>query len=407
MNTAFIVYDKNVEKANFCEDGVRIDKLRIYVAEAELGGRAYNPRILWTRKQAVLIEVVDSDGVCGWGECWTFDQSADALVRFIQTEVRPAVLGRDVPSIEGVWQEVWSNSVLSGRHGMTAAALSGLDCALWDILAKRQGISTGEAMSRGAPRRPVPVYASGGLYLKGGGLAELQAEMRGHKLEGYRCVKMKIGALDFDQDLERVRAVREAVGRETGLIVDAVYSLDRAAAERWLPEWHALGVEAVQAPFAARDWDSMQWLNRDCGMPVMVFEAESRYVIFRALLERQAIGVLQFSPIAVGGVTASLALIELAERFGCQTSLQCSSTWLAEMIALQIACVNPSVRHVEMHRFHTMLFEYAEPAHRRLKAGCVELGDTQGVGFAVPQSCVREFEVGLPDLATNSKSFYI
>ena len=381
---------------------MKIEKLRIFLAEADLGGRAYNPRILWTRKQAVLIELEDADGICGWGECWTFDRSADALIRFIQTEIRPSLIGREVASIAELWEEIWSNSVLSGRHGMTAAALSGVDSALWDIAARRRGLPLGEALGLETPRRPVPVYASGGLYRRDGGLSDLQAEMRRHIAEGYRCVKMKIGALELEQDLKRLQAVRDAIGPETGLIVDAVYSLDRKTAERWLPHWQSLAVQAVQAPFPARDWDSMQWLNRDCRMPVMVFEAENRYVVFRALLEREAIGVLQFSPIAVGGVTASLALINLAQDFGCQSSLQCSSTWLAEMIAFQIGSVSASVRHVELHRFHTMLFDLADPVTREVRAGCIDLGEAPGIGFCVPHDRLRGVDLALADWKSNA-----
>jgi L-alanine-DL-glutamate epimerase-like enolase superfamily enzyme len=382
-------FDSNIMKAK---------KIRIYVKEVDLGGQVFNPRIVWKRKQAVFIEVENSNGIVGWGECWTFDQSADALVRFLQTEIIPAVIDREFSSIESMWQEIWSNTVLSGRHGMTAAALSGLDNALWDILAQEKGVSLGEAISPDKDMRPVPVYASGGLYRKDGCIKELQKEMRHYVRDGFRCVKMKIGALEFKQDLERVRAAREAIGDETNLIVDAVYSLDRVMAERWLPEWEALNIQAVQAPFRAQEWDAMQWLNRDCGMPVMVFEAENRFEIFRALLKNEAVGILQFSPIAVGGVSASCRLIRLAESFGCPVSMQCSSSWVAEMIALQIARANASVRHVEIHTLHRMLFECAEREHLQLKNGCLHIGSAPGLGFVPPYSGLTAFDAGLPDM---------
>lgn len=376
---------------------MRVASFNIHVASSSLGGRFYNPRILWERKQAVFIEIVDEQGFRGWGECWTFDQSADALIRFIQTELRPLVIDREFASIEDAWDEMWATTVLSGRHGLMAAALSGLDCALWDIRAQGQGLSLGKAIAKENGTRHVPVYASGGLYQKDGDINDLQAEMRSYVEDGYRRVKIKFGAKEFEEDVERVRAVRDAVGDGVELIVDAVYSLDRRMAERWLPEWRANRVEAVQAPFPARDWDSMRWLNQECGMPVMVFEAENRYVVFRSLLELNAVGVLQFSPIAVGGVTASLALIGLAEEFGCPVSLQCSSTWLAEMIALQIASARNSVDHVEIHGFHRMMFERADPKHLRLVSGAVDLGQTLGIGFSPPYERLEAFNTELPD----------
>lgn len=374
-----------------------IRSVNIHVAEKDLGSRFYNPRILWHRKQYVFIEIITADGLVGWGECWTFDQSADSLVCFLQTEIRPKLMGRSSESTEDIWQNLWSDTVLSGRHGMAAAAISGVDCALWDIAAKREGKSVGALIAPEQSLRPVPVYASGGLYRKDGGHQELKKEMLAHVSAGFSCVKMKIGALEFDQDLERVKAVRQAIGPETGLITDAVYSLDREKAERWLPHWHELGVQAVQAPFPQREWDEMRWLNQDAGIPVMVFEAENRYAVFRALLEMGAIGIMQFSPIAVGGITAALSLIKLAEKFGCETSLQCSSTWLTEKIALQIGSARPTVRHVEMHTFHQYLFDQASPDQHNLVDGCHINGTALGLGFDVPKENLTLCNDRLPD----------
>ncbi len=374
-----------------------IEEFNIYVAESNLGGKFYNPRILWHRKQYVFVELLDSSGHVGWGECWTFDQSADALIRFIQTELRPKLLGKCTESISDVWQDLWSDTVLSGRHGMAAAAISGIDCALWDIAAKMAGKPVCACLPASGERRSVPVYASGGLYRKDGGLEDLAAEMKQHVSNGFRCVKMKFGALEFEEDLERINTVREAIGPDTELVVDAVYSLDRASAELWIPHLQDARIQAIQAPFSPRDWDSMRWMNQDVGIPVMVFEAESRYAVFRALFEFGAIGLLQFSPIAVGGITASLELIKLAEKFDKDVTLQCSSTWLAEVIALHIASAKPSVRHVEMHTFHRFLFDEANPDETIVCDGSQTIFGKDGFGFTVPKSRLGLCNDALPD----------
>lgn len=380
-----------------------IRDVNIQVAEKDLGGIFYNPRVRWHRKQYVFLEIVTADGVVGWGECWTFDQSADALVRFLQTEIVPKLVGRSTHSIQEIWEDLWADTSLSGRHGMAATAISGVDCALWDIAGKRAGQSAGALIAQNQPLRPVPVYASGGLYRKDGGCRELALEMQEHVANGFRCVKMKIGALDFESDLERVETVRNAIGPNTDLIVDAVYSLDQETAKRWLPHWKDLDVQAVQAPFPQRDWDAMRWLTQDAGIPVMVFEAENRYAVFRALLEAGAIGIMQFSPIAVGGISAALSLIELAKKFDCEISLQCSSTWLAEKIALQIASAMPSVRNVEMHTFHQYLFDRAGPGEHILSDGCHTIGGASGLGFEVPKEELMACNDRLPDFGTKPR----
>lgn len=376
-----------------------IKDLHIHILDVPMGGRLYNPRIVWTRKQSVFLRVVDGDGCEGWGECWCFDTSADALVRFLQTEIRPRVIGQDVASIADLWREVYAITSLNGRHGMTAAALSGLDIALHDLAARRQGVPLGATLGQTNLRHQIPVYASGGLYHKEDSPERLAGEMSDLVSHGHRRVKMKIGALSFEQDVERVQAVRAAIGPDVGLIVDAVYSLDRAKATRWLPVWKNAGVEAVQAPFPCEDWEDMRWLNRDCGMPVMVFEAESRFEIFRSLLEYGAIGLLQFSAIAVGGVTAARKLIDLASRHQTPVTLQCSSTWLAEAVSLELARAYGTVSHVELHTVHQGLFDLVPMSARCPEGGMLTLGDHPGLGFTPRLDQLNCVDDGLPDMA--------
>lgn len=293
----------------------------IFLLEVPLGGKLYNPRLLWHRKQSVFVRLQDDSGRSGWGECWAFDSSADALIRFLQTDVLPGLVGQEIESPAALWDELWKQTSLTGRHGMMASALSALDVALHDLESQARHLPLGACLGVPASRDVVPVYASAGLYRVEDSLERLACEMSGLISAGHRSVKMKFGALTFEQDVERMRTVRTAIGPTAGLIVDAVYSLDRDMARRWLPIWQELGVEAVQAPFAATDWSSMTWLNRDCGMPVMAFESESRPEIFRALLVQGGIGVMQFSPVAVGGITAARRLIALAEEFEVPVTL--------------------------------------------------------------------------------------
>lgn len=381
---------------------MRIADTEIFLLEVPLGGRIYNPRLLWQRKQSVLLRVTDSEGRSGWGECWCFDSSADPLIRFLQTEIRPLLQGRSVNEISALWNELWAMTSLNGRHGMMAAALSGIDIALHDLQARTEGRPMGAFAAASALRNEVPVYASAGLYQVDDSIETLASEMSGHVAQGHDRVKMKFGALSFEQDVARMRAVRDAIGPGTGLIVDAVYSLDRRSARAWLPIWQALEVEAVQAPFPPQDWDAMRWLNHDCAIPVMVFEAESRFEVFRALLQAQAIGVLQFSPVAVGGITAACRLIALGREHGIPVSLQCSSTWLAEAAALELARGHGQVIHVELHSLHQGLFSAVSAAERTPRDGRLALHNRPGLGFVPPLQDLRSVDTVLPDLAEDS-----
>ncbi|UTW11415.1 mandelate racemase/muconate lactonizing enzyme family protein [Marinobacterium rhizophilum] len=381
---------------------MRITSFDIFLLTVPLGGHTYNPRLLWHRKQSVLLRLTDADGRKGWGECWCFDTSADPLIRFLQTEVRPLLLNREIESPTALWSELWERTSLTGRHGMMASALSGIDIALHDLIAQAAALPLGAIAATDPLQTTVPVYASAGLYRVNDTVERLSGEMSGLIAQGHDRVKIKFGALPFEQDVERMRAVRAAIGLRAGLIVDAVYSLDRAKTLAWLPIWQELGVEAVQAPFPVQDWASMRWLNRDCGMPVMVFESESRYEIFQALLQQGAIGVLQFSPVAVGGITAARRLMQLGRDYDVPVSLQCSSTWLAEAAALELARGHASVAHVELHTLHQGLFDCVPETERQPVDGKLQLHQRAGLGFAPPTSALSPADHDLPDLKTGA-----
>ena len=276
-----------------------IREINIYLHTRKMDGTASNPRMTWYQKQAVFVQVVSSDTLCGWGECWTFDESASALVEFLKTEIAPMVVGQPTAAINEIWSAIWATTMLSGRHGITASALSGIDIALWDIAGKKAGKSISAMI--GNAGESIPVYASSGLYKKHQTPEDLGKELAGHVSEGHTCVKMKTGALSFESDLERLYAARAAIGPDTTLILDAVYGMNTALVNQWLSHWKAVKAFGIQAPFPAEDWDAMVWLNRDIRIPVIAFEAESRLEIFRSLLEKGALGMLQFSCIALGG----------------------------------------------------------------------------------------------------------
>ncbi|MFT2112081.1 mandelate racemase/muconate lactonizing enzyme family protein [Marinomonas sp. 2405UD68-3] len=372
-----------------------IRKFNIYLGESKFDGSASNPRIVWHRKQAVLIQLIDDLGNIGWGECWTFDLSADALIRFIQTEIKSMVLGAQIDSIEDFSQFLLSGSVLSGRHGMLSAAVSGVNCALWDMHSKTLGCPLYQTLNSSIKRPIIPVYASGGLYQKDDSPESLGAVVEGYVNQGFETVKMKFGGRSFDEDVARVSHVRKMVGPNVSIILDAVYSLDKDKASQWLPYWKNWNIQAIQAPFKAHDWEAMSWLNNH--IPVMVFEAESRYEVFRALLQQNAIGILQFSPIAVGGINASLNMIELAKEFGKNVSLQCSSTWLAELISMHLAGACDNIEHVEYHQFHRMMFDFADPSYKKIQSGKIALLNNSGLGFEPPLELLINCNEALPD----------
>ena len=111
---------------------------------------------------------------------------------------------------------------------------------------------------------------------------------------------------------------------------------------------------------------------------------------------------MQFSPIKVGGITASLRLLELAKEYGVEVSLQVSSTWVAELIALHLGAASQEVQHVEVHQFHTLLFDLAVERCRRMESGHYTLGSASGLGIKICHERLSSCDHDLFDMRVES-----
>jgi D(-)-tartrate dehydratase len=132
-----------------------------------------------------------------------------------------------------IWAAAMKNEK-PGGHGERSVAVGTLDMAVWDAVAKIADKPLYRLLADryrgGKADDSVWVYAAGGYYYPDKGLSALQDEMRGYLARGYRAVKMKIGAVPLDQDLRRIEAVLEVVGKGEHLAVDANGRFDLATA---------------------------------------------------------------------------------------------------------------------------------------------------------------------------------
>ena len=310
----------------------------------------------------------------GIGEAWS-DQTRMSDLFAAAPPLVSQLLGRDADDIEGIHRATWQ---AAGPTAWTRAAIaSAIDVALWDLRARRMGAPLRAVLGT---RDTAQVYASGGLYGDGKDDAALADEMASYARRGFTAFKMKIGALGLAADLDRVRAVRRALGPDAEIIVDAVGSLTPAAAPEWFAALHACGVRAIQAPLPAHDLDGMTALQRLGILDVVAQEAEFRPHAFRTLLDRGAVGWLQFNPALAGGITQALALIAQARARGVPVTLQCHATAVLQATCLHLATL-PGVRSAEFHMFHDHLHACLPPAMSLLHDGVLRLGTEPGLGI--------------------------
>jgi D-galactarolactone cycloisomerase len=166
-----------------------IESIHLYHLVAPLPEPIGNALIFFDRRETLLVEVVDSDGLSGWGETWPAPAAAASI---IAGPLAPHILGQDPTHIGRLWQAM---RLVIGSHGQGTAmmAVAALDIALHDLAARIRGVPL-SAVLGGAMRDRVPVYASGPFFKPGGHpYREFEREVEGYLRDGFRAVKLRSG----------------------------------------------------------------------------------------------------------------------------------------------------------------------------------------------------------------------
>ena len=345
---------------------MRIVRARILQYARKLDGRSWNPVSRWTERRAPLVIVETSDGVVGCGEAWSKQHEIGRVFDALGTLLAARVVGRvfkDADAIGSLHE--------AGAHDWPgSAALSAVDMALWDARARTQQQPLWRVL--GGSTDKVNVYASGGLYRDGTDVFDLACSVYRFRDEGFGDVKIKVGGVSLEQDLERIAAVRQTIDRDGALWVDAVNQLSSVAAIEYALAYRAAGADAIQAPVAFDDFVSMAAIGRE-SMPVIAGESEFSFEAFDRLLQDAQIAMLQLNLGLCGGYTGAQRIAALARSRNASVTVQAHGTAVLLASSLHWGAA-ASAHSVEFHRFHDHLQRALPPL--RIDRGVISLGDS-------------------------------
>jgi L-alanine-DL-glutamate epimerase-like enolase superfamily enzyme len=261
--------------------------------------------------QWIVVDVFTDEGLQGNSLMLTFDYGPELLRTIVDVELRKLLVGQDPQDISGIWQMCHSHCEYIGQTGVAAWGIAAIDIALWDLLGKRLGVPVCQVF--GSNRFQVPVYGSGGWLSYG--LDELLAEVTGYVRRGFTMVKMKVGRSDIRQDVERVRAVRNAIGNRIGLMVDANQAWTPQQAVAFARQVEELDILWFEEPVAKDDLEGYCWVAANANIPIATGEREYSLDAFREFLRRRGASILQADTLRIGGLSQSLKVAHLAEAY--------------------------------------------------------------------------------------------
>ena len=270
---------------------------------------------LYKTRGSCIVEIETSDGIVGWGECYGPSAVAKA---YIETQFAPRIIGRDAFDVEVIWEDLYNRIKDYGARGMSTSALSGIDIALWDIIGKSCGRPIHKLIG-GAHRTEVTAYATGLYFIDMDRLIEEAVEEANEFVEhGFVAIKMKIGLGSPKLDIERVAAVRKAIGDDVRLMVDANHCFTVPQAIRLGRELEKLNVEWFEEPISPEDIDGYVEVSRALDMAVAGGENEFTRWGFRDLVVRKAMDIIQPDVCAAGGISECRKIAALASAHGVE-----------------------------------------------------------------------------------------
>ncbi len=257
------------------------------------------------------MEVKTDEGLVGIGECFGPGGVALANKAIIENVIAPLIIGKDPRDHVVHWHSIYNEMRDHGQKGMAIQALSGVDIALWDIAAKAVGLPLYQ-MIGGKFRDQIPVYGYGMMLQPVSDLASRFRDEAARLAEaGFRSVKMKIG-MGPTEDIRLVTAVREEIGPDVGLMVDANHCYTNSEAIGIGRALESLNVAWFEEPVAPEDTGGYRDLCQALDVPVAGGEAEFTRWGFRNLIEGRCVDILQPDVCAMGGVSEYLNVRNLA-----------------------------------------------------------------------------------------------
>ena len=304
-----------------------------------------------THFELVTVRITDADGAEGLGYTYTVGAGAVAIQSLIERDITPLLMGEAADRIERLWERMWWGLHYVGRGGIATLAISAVDVALWDLKARR--LETPLWRLLGGHDPAVKAYA-GGIDLQFP-LEQLLAQTQSNLDNGFRAIKMKVGRDRLSEDLERVAAMREFLGDDFPLMVDANmrWRVDEAIrASRALAAHDLFWLEEPTIP---DDIAGHARIAKEAPLPIATGENFRTLYHFQDMIAAGGVDFPEPDVANCGGITVWLKVAHLAEA----NNLPVTTHGVHDLQVHLLAAI-PNASYLEVHGFGLERF-IAEP----------------------------------------------
>lgn len=287
-----------------------IQNFQIFKAKAKLAKPISDATHTLSEISFIVLRIHTDSGVVGESYLLSFQYSPEAIAGAMK-DAGNLIIGEEVNNTVKVFQQYDHANEYFGREGINRWAQAAFNIAMWDAWCKILGQPIWKVL--GTSRTIVPIYGSGGWLSYS--IEELIDEVSNYKSRGFQAVKIKVGKQDWREDAERLRLVREAVGNDINIMMDANQGMTVPNALRLAKKAAELNVFWFEEPIDHTDFAGYQLLRNQAGISLAMGEREYSSLPLRELLQRNAIDIWQPDILRIGGVEAWRESAALANAY--------------------------------------------------------------------------------------------
>lgn len=346
--------------------------------ERPFTGQRRQPR---GRINPVITVLTTNEGIEGFGIAFAWnDWQVKALKASIE-DLEDLVIGQEVFRWAEAWHRLYSATRHMGHQGYGIYALAAIDTAMWVIRAKAMGIPLGHLL--GGFRERVPAYASH-LLFRNWSLDKLQKDAAALVAQGFKVLKMNMGDKPFKVEVERLKAVREAVGDDIGIMIDANWAWSLSDAIKMGRQIEQYDVYWLEDPIASDAPDQLAQIASTLDVPIAAGETFCTKSEFRGLIENRGTDILIVDLQRAGGITGWMKISTIADAWNLPVASHLFHDFSVHLIA-----AIPNGLIVEYMPWYDQI--YQEPP--KTLDGHMVVSDAPGLGLELDPDAIERYEM--------------
>lgn len=329
---------------------MKISSIQTYIPRIALGReRFYSSQCEFPERNSLLVRIETDDGLVGWGEGGQYGPP-EPVAACIDHVFAPKILGQSPHDTSRIWETLYCLTRDFGQKGPYIEAISAIDIALWDLKGQNLGVPVFDLLG-GAFRESVPGYATG-CYYRGEDVRDIEASLDQLRQEagsyveaGFQLLKIKIGLVSIRDDRRRLKAIRDAVGPEIGILVDCNHAYNATTAIRMGRVLEEYGCLFLEEPVPPEDRDGYRQVRNALEIAIAGGEAEYTRWGFRDLIAGGCVDIAQPDVCVCGGFSEWQKIIAIASAFGVPVLPHVWGSGVALAAALHAIAALPLMPH--------------------------------------------------------------